>query len=1039
MNISKLAVKRPITITMIVLVVVLLGTISLNRLPIDLLPEIELPISVVSTSYTEAGPQEVENLVTKPIEGAIATVGNIDTINSMTSQGNSIVIAQFNEGTDMDFAALEMREKIDMVKGFLPDDASEPIVLKIDPNIMPILQISLSTGGDLAELQSLAEDTLSQRFERLEGVASISVGGKFVNEIEIAVEQNSLSGYGLDINQLAQIIAGSNMNLSGGTVSKGVQKLSVRVVGEFGTIDEIKNMPITLFTGEVIKLGDIATVELTNKDISTISRTNGKDSINISIQKQSGKNTVQVADLINKEIKSLRKDYPNVDIDVVMDNSVMIQDSINNVAKNAIIGSILAVVILYIFLKNIRTTVIIATSIPISLIASFTLLYFNKITLNMMTLGGLALAVGMLVDSAIVVLENIYRFRTEGHSGQEAAIKGASEVGMAITASTLTTIAVFIPIVFMEGIIGTVFKDFALTVTLSLTASLLVSLTFIPMLSSKILTVDINKEPTEQNKKKLGAVYSVLDKTFNKVENLYKKLLSISLERRRVTVIASVIIFILSMVSLFGVAKEFFPTMDEGTISININMPLGTKIEKVDKLAHVVEEKLEAIDEIDVIFTNVGEGDILMGGSSGSDKGTISVRLVKLKDRRRSTAKVADEIRTMVKDIPGAEILISETSSIDMMGLGAPISVGIKGDDLEVLEKLSNDFKRIIESVEGTGEVKTGLSEAVPEIEILIDKDIAATYGLTTAQIASAVRGGATGSTVTRYKEEGKEIDVIIKASGDITDNLSNFEQLSITTPTGVNIPLKQVADLTVKRGPVQINREQQERVVNVTAQVIDRDMSSITADIAKELQEYEMPRGYHYSIGGEYEDMTDAFKQLYLALALAVVLIYMVMAAQFESLIHPFIIMFTVPLAFSGGALALFITRRALGVTALIGVIILAGIVVNNGIVLVDYINILCDQGKKRSEAIVLAGSVRLRPILMTTLTTILGLVPLALGIGEGAELQAPMATVVIGGLTLSTILTLVFIPVLYTIFDDISASFRSKFKKKAQNIQKA
>lgn len=1043
LNLSSLAVKRPVTITMIVLVVVLLGAISLNRLPIDLFPEIELPIAVVSTSYTEAGPQEVENLITKRIEGVIATVGNIDSIDSITSQGNSIVVAQFNEGTDMDFAALEMREKIDLIKGYLPEDASEPIVLKIDPNIMPILQISLSTSGDLAELQSLAEDTLSQRLERLEGVASVSVGGKFVNEIQIEVEQNSLTGYGLNINQLAQIIGASNMNLSGGTVSKGIQKLSVRVVGEFGTVDEIKNMPVPLPTGEVIKLGDIATVELTNKDVSAISRTNGKDSIYISIQKQSGKNTVQAADLVNKEIEKLREDYPNIDVDVVLDSSTIIKDSINNLTTNAIIGSILAVIVLYIFLKNIKTTIIIGTSIPISLIASFILLYINKITLNMMTLGGLALAVGMLVDSAIVVLENIYRFRAEGYSGQEAAIKGASEVGMAITASTLTTIAVFIPIVFMEGIIGTVFKDFALTVTLSLTASLLVSLTFIPMLSSKILTVDTadnEKKSAGQKEKKLGFIYNTLDDVFNKVGDFYKRLLSISLENRKTVVIVSVIIFALSMTSLFGVVMEFLPTMDEGAISIAINMPLGTKIEKVDKLAGVIEEKLVGIDEIDVIFTNVGAGDILMGGGLSSDGGTISVRLVKLRDRKRNTAEVAEEIRTLVKDIPGAEILVGVTSSLDMMGgLGTPISVNVKGDDLEILEDISDDFKQIIESVEGTREVKTSLSEAVPEIEVLINKDVAATYGLTTAQIASAVRGGATGTTVTKYKEEGKEIDVVIKMSGDITDSLSDFEQLSITGPTGANIPLTQVADLIIKKGPIQITREQQERMVTVTGQIIDRDMSSINADIVKKLQEYEMPRGYHYNIGGEHKDMMEAFEQLLLVLALAVVLIYMVMAAQFESLIYPFIIMFTVPLAISGGALALFITGRSLGVTALIGVIMLAGIVVNNGIVLVDYINVLRSEGKERTEAVTTAGTVRLRPILMTTLTTILGLVPIALGIGEGAELQAPMATVVIGGLTLSTILTLVFVPVLYIIFDDISASFRSKFKKKARGTQKA
>ena len=1016
---------------MIVLVVVLLGTISLTRLPIDLFPEIEIPVAVVSTSYTGAGPQEIEGLITKQIEGAIATVGNINTVSSISYEGSSIVIAEFNNGVDMDFAALEMREKVDMVKGFLPDGATDPMVLKIDPNSMPIMQIALSTKGDLTGLQTLAEDTFSQRFERIDGVASVSVGGGFTKEIEILVDASKLSNYGLSTTQLSQLLSAANMNLPGGNVNKGEEKLSVRVTGEFKSLDDIKNTPITLATGDVITLKDIAEVQLTNKDISAISRTNGKDSISISIQKQSGKNTVQVANSINKEIAKLRADYPNVEIDIVLDSSAIITDSINTVVENVVIGSILAIVILYIFLKNMRTTLIIGIAIPISLIASFILLYFNGITLNMMTLGGLALAVGMLVDSAIVVLENIYRFRSEGYSKQDAAIKGASEVGMAITASTLTTVAVFIPIVFIDGMVGTMFKDFALTVTLSLGASLLVSLTLIPMLSSKILTVDIEEEGSNKKKKKLNFVYNAFDKVLNKLDRIYKSLLNKSLRRRKTTVIVSIVVFFVSIAGLFGVGMEFFPATDEGTISISVKMPLGTQIDKVNKVTRIIEEKLSEIEEIAVVFTNVGGGDILMGGSAGSNNGTVSIVLNKLGERERSTAQVAEHIRSLLRDIPGAEISVTQTSSMSVTATGNPISISIKGSELDVLENISNDFKSIIESVEGTREVKTSLSDAVPEVEVLVNKENAAAYGLTTAQVASAVRGGASGTTVTKYKENGEEIDVVVRPAGDFTENLTSFEQISITTPAGINIPLGQVADISIQKGPIQISRENQERVVTVNSQIVGRDLGSINADIVAKLQEYEMPEGYSYNVGGENEEMMEAFSQLLLALVLAVILIYMVMAAQFESLIYPFIIMFTIPLAFSGGALALFITRRALGVTALIGVIMLAGIVVNNGIVLIDYINVLRREGKERSEAIIIAGPVRLRPILMTTLTTVLGLVPLALGIGEGAELQAPMATVVIGGLLLSTVLTLVLVPVLYTIFDDMSNAFKSKLRK--------
>ncbi len=1028
MNLSSFAVKRPVTITMMVLVVVIFGAISLAGLPIDLYPEIEIPVAIVSTSYSGAGPQEIENLITKRIEGAIATVGNIDTINSISSQGSSIVIAQFNTGTNMDFATLEMREKVDLVKGALPDDATQPMVIKIDPNSMPIVQIALSTNGSLSSLQSLAEDNFKQRFERLEGVASVDIGGGLTDEIEVSVDIARLSRYGLSINQLNQLLSAANTNLPGGVVENGEQDLTIRVIGEFNSIDEIRDMPITLNTGSIITLKDIAKVELKNKDITGISRTNGEDSINISIKKQSGKNTVQVADLVSREVEKLKKDYPDVKINIVIDTSTIIRDSINNVIDNVIVGSIFAIAVLYIFLKNIRSTLIVGVSIPISLIASFILLYFNKITLNMMTLGGLALAVGMLVDSAIVVLENIYRYRVEGYSKKEAAIKGAKEVGLSITASTLTTIAVFLPIVFVDGMVGILFKDFAMTVTLSLTASLVVALTFIPMLSSKILTIDDN---TEGKKKRLDFIYKAFDNLFEKIENKYKSLLELGLKRRKTTIGISVIVFVLSVVSLAGVGMEFFPVTDEGSMTINISLPLGSNIYQVDEITKIVEEKITEIPEIDVIFANVTSGGFGSHSINTGNSGSISVNLVKLRERKRSTKEVAEEVRKITKDIPGAEITVTESSNMGMAGSSAPVSISIKGDELEVLEKISNDFKDIIESVEGTRDVKTSLSDAVPEVEIQVNKENAAIYGLTTSQIASAIRGGASGTIVAKYKDEGDELDIVVRATEDITESLSNLGQLDITTPSGINIPISQVADISIVKGPIQINREDQERVVTVTSQITGRDLRSISLDIEKELKNYEFPSGYSYKIGGENEQMIDAFKQLLLALILAIILIYMVMAAQFESLINPFIIMFTIPLAFGGGLLCLFITRKSFGVTAFIGIIMLAGIVVNNGIVLIDYINTLRQEGKERFEAITTAGPIRLRPILMTTLTTILGLVPLALGIGEGAEMQAPMAVVVISGLTLSTVLTLVFVPVLYTVFDDFSIKMKSRIKR--------
>ena len=1031
MNISKISVKRPVTITMLVLIVVLIGAISFTELPIDLFPEIEVPVAIVATSYSGTGPQEMENLITRQIEGAISTVANIDTVSSISSEGSSIVIALFNFGVDMDMAALEMREKVDMVKGFLPEASEEPMVMKIDPNAMPIVQISLSTEGDLEGLQSLAEDTFSQRLERIDGVASVDIYGGFSREVEIAVNQNELANYGLSSSQLAQLLSASNLSLPGGSVSRGDQDLSVRVTGEFESIEDIRNMPIPLSSGDVIRLGDIAAVDLVAEDINTISRTNGADSITMSIQKQSGRNTVQVSESIQREVERLQRDYPNTKIDVVLDTADFIVQSINTVAQNAILGSLLAVLILYIFLKNLRTTLIIGVAIPISLVTSFILLFFNGITLNMMTLGGLALAVGMLVDSAIVVLENIFRFNSEGYSREEAAIQGASEVGMAITASTLTTIAVFVPIMFVEGIVGTIFRDFALTVTLSLAASLVVSLTLIPMLSSKIMKVS---EREKGKKRKLQPLYNAFDGVYDRVDGTYRKMLSRSLHKRKLTLFIALAIFVGSIASLFVVGMEFLPSTDEGMINMSIGLPLGSDIDKVDEITKKVEEELLDIPELDIISTSIGGGNMMMGMGGGGDS-SISMLLIPLSERDRSTAQVAEEIRRRVKEIPGAEISVSEASSTAMIGSGNPINISIKGPELDELERISEDIKDLVESVNGTREVTTSLSDSMPEIQVLVNKEFAATYGLTAAQVATSVRNNAAGNIVTRLKQGGEEIDVVIRSVGGVTESMGSFQYMEISTPTGTNIPLSQIADVTVEKGPTAINRENQERVVSVSSQIVDRDLNSIVTDVEARLQGYTMPDGYSYSIGGENEEMIDAFQQLGLALALAIVLIYMVMAAQFESLIYPFIIMFTIPLAFSGGALGLFLTGRSLGVTALIGVIILSGIVVNNGIVLIDYINTLRKQGMERREAIETAGPIRLRPILMTSLTTILGLIPITLGIGEGAELMAPMGSVVISGLILSTVLTLVVVPVMYTILDDMSQKTKAKIRRKEES----
>ncbi len=1034
MGLSRIAVKKPVTTIMVTLIIILLGIVSLTRIPIDLLPKIDIPVAIVSTSYRGAGPLEIEKIITQPIEQALATVNNIENISSTSSEGNSVVVVEFAYGTDMNFATLEMREKIDMIKGFLPQEATNPMVLRIDPNAMPIMQISLSGNKDLTVLQDIAQDTVKPQIERLEGVASVNIIGGKESYIEVKLIDAKSKGYNLDLNYIAQIIGAENLNLPGGEINKGDKKLTVRTVGEFKSIDEIKNLSIALRTGGVISLNDIADVSLKYKEAASISKTNGESSINVSIQKESGTNTVNVANTVIKKIKSLDEELLNTDINIVVNQAEFIEESIQNVLRNAVIGGVLAILVLYIFLRNIRTTVIIGTAIPVSIIATFILLFFNNITLNLMTLGGLALGIGMLVDNAIVVLENIYRFRQNGESKKDAAIKGAKEVAMAVTASTLTTIAVFIPIVFVGGMTASIFRELALTITLSLLTSLLVSLTLIPMLSSKFLKVDKIQDKENTSKLRLfERVYSLFDKLFYKVELRYKKVLGWSLRHRKTTVLTAVLVFTASIASILSVGAEYFPTIDRGEFSINVNLPQGSKLSETDNIITIIEKRLQEIEEVDTVVSNIGTGGAMFFGSGAKNRGSLQVSLVKHSDRSIDTTYIVEEVRDFVSKIPGADIEVEEQSSA--MGMGGfsqdPLVIDVKGDDIDILREISEDFIKILNQVEGTREVKSDLSEGVPEVQITTNRLKTSVYGLTTAQIASSVKNTLLGRTATRYKYRGSEIDVIVKGDERFSQGLTNLKQLSIQTPIGTYVPLNEIADVKVEIGPTSISRDNQVRVIRITSQIVGRDLGSVTKDVEEKIRSYELLAGYSYEFGGENEEIESAFYDLRLALILAVVLVYMILASQFESIIHPFTIMLSVPLAFGGGALGLFLTGKSLSVPALIGFILLAGIVVNNAIVLVDYINTRREYGEDRTSAILNSGSIRLRPILMTTLTTVLGLVPLSLGIGEGAELQAPLAVSVIGGLLLSTLLTLVFVPVVYTIIDDAAHYLKKKLLK--------
>jgi len=1023
---SKFSVKKPVTITMMILIVLLLGAVSLSKLQVDLMPSIELPYVMVQTSYSGAGPEEIENLISKPLEQTLATVENIETIISISNEGSSILLMQFDFNTDMDDTILSMREKIDMIKGYLPDGTTSPIVLKMDPNSMPIIQLAISSKGDIYTTQKIAEDVIQPRLEKIEGSASASVTGGLEREVEIMLKDEMLKGYNLSSSYIGQILVAENLNLPGGTVMKGSNELIVRTIGEFKSVEEIRNINIPLTTGGTIRLKDIADVNLANKEQSSITKLNGQDVVQISVMKQSDGNTVNVSKKVNEEIKKIKAEYPDINIDTIFDQADYINLSINNLKSTAMIGAILAVVILLIFLRSVKTTLVIALSIPISIITTFILLYFSGITLNMMTIGGLALGIGMLVDNSIVVLENIYRHRSLGMDRITASVDGTNEVSMAVTASTLTTIAVFLPIVFTGGLAATLFKDFALTIVMALVSSLLVALTLVPMMSSKLIAVK-NMESEDAQEKKHGIIVVT-----------YKRILSWSLRHRLITVLLSLALFAVSIVAVAQVGAEFFPATDQGQITVSASLPAGSELSKTENTVAEMQTLIEQIPEVKSVFTSTGNSGSYISIGSSSNSGSITVMLEDLKDRNRSSKEVSDEIREILKDIPGAEISVSEASMMSMSMGGGAISISVKGDDLDTLKNIGDDFVDIINTVDGTREVSSSYEDGIPEVQIISDRSIASQYGLTTAQIGSAIKNTLSGSTVTKFKIDGDELDVNLKGDNIYGESISILDMLPISTQAGGSIPLSEVADIKVENGPISITRENQTRILTVSGSVSGRDVQSVSDEITKLLEEYEMPNGYDYTFGGETEQIQETFGDLFLAMAMAVLLVYMIIAAQFESLIQPLSIMFAVPLALSGGFIALFVTGLPLNVVGLIGCIILIGIVVNNAIVLVDYIGKRRNMGEDRMAAILKAGPIRIRPILMTALTTILGLIPMSIGLGEGGELTQSMGVVVIGGLALSTVLTLVVVPVMYTIFDDMTGFFKRKFIKTKKEVIK-
>ncbi len=1050
MNLPELSIKRPVTITMIYIGIVILGVISWTRIPQELFPSITYPQITVVTTYENAAPNEVETLITKILEESVATVSQLKRVSSISKEGISTIFLEFNWGANMDFAALRVREKIDLVKARLPLGADDPIVMKYNPFELPVMIVSLT--GDLfpLELRDLAKDTIKDELEKREGIAKASISGGRKREIIVDLDQDKLAASNIPLLKVVNSIKNTNFSFPAGTVKEKFYEYLIRTMGEYELVEQINdtvvdtidiNEPRTRYEmflqqrdqkspeKRLITVEDVGKVRDVLKEQSSISRYNGRDNVSISIKKQAGANTLKVAEEVRKALARVRDRIPEgVSMDIIYDQSKFIENSINGVKDAAIGGGILAFFVLLFFLRSIKSSIIVTCAIPISIMVAFSLMYFQDITVNMMSLGGLALGVGMLVDNAIVVIENIYRYRQLGKPIKESVVLGSSEVSGAITSSTLTTIAVFLPLIFVVGIAGQLFKELAFTVTFALIASLIVALSLIPRLAI------IGREKRKDDKEGENAADKKV--RMNILRKFYMKILIFFLKFKAFGLFLVLAVFIISLLMLFGVDQELLPKVDQREFIINVKMPAGTKLEITSAVVKEIEYRILNFPNLEGISVSIGSEKDEESGTAVETLGQHEARIViRLKNKKAAglnylpSREVITKLRDKLeeKDMKGAEIeyILQESVFKAAFKQEKPVNVLIRGENLDELDVLAKHVKKGIQQIKGITDIEDTIVVPQPEIKAEIKRDKASYYNLSSNDIALAAQVALKGNIASTFKEKGEEIDIRVRLKEEDRNDFSKIETILLHSPLDIMIPLKEVAYLVKGAGPNEIERRGQERVVSVSANIFGRAFSDVIKEVQLAIDEINEPEGYLIELSGEQEEKQRSFRSLQFALLLAITLVYMIMAAQFESLWQPFVIMFTVPLSVIGVSWALILTGTTLNVVALLGVIMLGGMVVNNGIVLIDNINGLRREGIEVKQAVIEGGQNRMRPIMMTTLTTILGLFPLALGLGEGAELRAPMAITVIGGLLSASFLTLVVIPVLYVTTDKIISKF--------------
>jgi HAE1 family hydrophobic/amphiphilic exporter-1 len=1044
MSIPRTAIERPVTMFMLSGVIILLGMLSLFRLPVDLMPDVSYPSLTVRVGYAGVGPLEIEELITRPIEQAMSAVAGLERLESTAAEGSSRTTLNFAWGTDLNEAADDVRNRLDRVRGRLPEEADAPVMFKFDSNAMPIMGVGVEATGNLdrVTLREMAEHDLSPRLERVPGVASVSVEGGLRRQIHVELSKEKVRALDLPVDRIIGLLRSENQNIPVGEIDEGDTTYLVRSQGQFENLSEIREMVVMTRQGVPVYLKDIAEVKDSTEDLRSFTRINGKPGVRMRVTKQSGKNTVEIADAVRAEIARVNREMPDLKLAVLDDSSIFIKRSIDAVKEHAMIGAFLVIFIIFLFLRDLRSTIIICTSIPISVIGTFALLYFAGYTLNTMTFGGLALGIGMIVDASIVVLENTFRHMEHGKDRMQASIDASEEVWSAILASTLTHIAVFVPLLFLTGVSSILFKQLSIVVMFSLTMSLFVAVTIVPVLCSRLLKLP---PPVDQRKGIAGRLYTASERFLDNMDHAYSRLISRALHHRPTVLAVGVGLVTVAFVILPTIGFELMPVTDEGEVQVSAELPVGTRIERAQDVAQRLESLLpEYVKEQDTIITQAGGGGGFGGGSASRTQATI--RLVPKAQRTRSSEEIARTLnRQLAGVIPGA-IITTRASGGNMAmtrllggggggggggGNDSRLALEIRGDNLAEAQRLSIEAKAVMDRISEVRDVRIGRDDGRPELAILIDRPKAALLGLSVNGVASSIRTSVGGTQAAFFRQGGNEYPIVVRLREEDRSRVDDINDILVGTPQGQVLQAKNLLALRNQTGPTEIQRKNQERIVRVTSEP-QVALSDAVKAINARLPEVRVPQDFQVGFGAEVEAQGQAFQQLRWVLVLAILLVYAVMASQYESLRDPFIIMFSVPLAAIGVVAALKLTGTTFSLQAYIGVIMLAGIVVSNAILLVDYTNIL----RRRDhmplrQAVETAGRTRLRPILMTSLATILGLVPMALGIGEGAELQAPLARVVIGGLTASTLITLVFVPTVYTIFEEGWKGLRSGLPK--------